>query len=219
MRWKIVVIGLAAALALGGRVTAARSVAVSDPSGGERLLGQTVIEPAYDDGSGEVIYLMTPIGAPIPSKSNSNAVSPLYLVVYPNSAAPFVGPMNCAHQPNDDCPTHGPGTSIDSALAIPSVYGPPDGSGVWGHDHLVDAPGGREFNVAWEVVVILFTSSVAARPHITTDAQIDAFVDSGRAIRIDTGFVFNCNVVSAATYRRATPLPPVLPLPLQLQRP
>ena len=48
-----------------------------DVPSGERQLGQTVIEPAYDDATGNLIYLMTPIGAPFPSKANSHAVSPL----------------------------------------------------------------------------------------------------------------------------------------------
>jgi len=80
---------------------------------------------------------------------------------------------------------------------------------VWGHDHIMDGPGGSEFNVAWQVVVVLFTNAAAANTHITTEAQLDAALDAGDAITIETDIIFNCNLVSGATYRRATPLPPV----------
>jgi hypothetical protein len=90
---------------------------------------------------------------------------------------------------------------------MPSVYG----DGVWGHDHIMDGPGGSEFNVAWHVVLVLFTNSEAANTHITTEAQLDEALDAGDAFTIETDIVFNCNLVSGATYKRATPLPPVLP--------
>ena len=41
------------------------------------------------------------------------------------------------------------------------------GDGVWGHDHIMDGPGGSEFNVTWQVVVVLFTNSEAANTHVT----------------------------------------------------
>ena len=37
---------------------------------------------AYNDSTGELIYLLTPDKAPFPSKANSHAVAPLYLIVY-----------------------------------------------------------------------------------------------------------------------------------------
>jgi hypothetical protein len=172
---------------------------------GERQLGQTIIEPAYNDETGDIIYLMTPIGAPFPSKANAHAVSPLYLIVYPNSAAESVGVMNCAHEGGDNCPDHGPDISNVAAQVVPGVYG----DGVWGHDHIVDGPGGSEFNVAWHVILVLFTNKEAANAHITTEEQLDAAIDAGDAFEISTDIIFNCNVVSAATYNRATPLPSV----------
>jgi hypothetical protein len=72
---------------------------------------------------------------------------------------------------------------------------------------MMDGTGGSEFNVAWEIVVVLFTDARAANTHITTEAQLDAALDAGVARTIETGVTFNCNLVSAATYRRATPLP------------
>jgi hypothetical protein len=181
--------------------TAARAQVPS----GERQLGMTVIEPGYDDATGDLIYVTTPMGAPFPAKADGHAVSPLYLIVYPDSAAASVGTMNCAHEGGDNCPSHGPDIANLAQAVVPSVYG----GGVWGHDHIMDAPGGSEFNVAWHVVVVLFTNSAAANTHITTEEQLDAALDAGDALEIETPIVFNCSVVSPATYGRATPLPPV----------
>ena len=193
---------LSALVLLGPTVVAKSQPSVGTPTG-ERLLGRTVIEPAYDDRNGNLIFLSTPIGAPFPSKANSHAVSPLYLVVYPHSAAASVGIMNCMHEGGDNCADHGPGIADAAAAIMPSVYG----NGVWGHDHLVDGPGGSDFNIAWHVMVVLFTNSAAANTHVTTDAQVDDLVESGDAIVIPD-VTFNCSVVSGAAYARATPLPP-----------
>jgi hypothetical protein len=209
MRWKIAFVMAASVVALGARITSAR---VDLPSG-ERQLGQAILEPAYDDRNGSIIYLSTPIGAPFPSKSNPKASSPLYLVEYPNSARAFAGTMNCAHQPQDNCPDHGPGIAQFAASSYPDVYGDPDGSDVWGHDHLVDGPGGKDFNVSWTVHLIFFTRKAAANTHVTTDAQVEALVAAGDAVDIPD-VTFQCAVVNAAAYRRATPLPPALPIPV-----
>ena len=174
---------------------------------GERQLGQTILEPGYDDRTGNLIYIMTPVGAPNPSHANAHAVSPLYLIVYPNSAADSVGTMNCAHEGGDNCPDHGPAIADLAQAVVPGVYG----NGVWGHDHIMAGPGGSEFNVAWHVVVVLFTNSAAANTHITTEDQLDAALDAGDAFTIETPIIFNCNLVSRATYSRATPIPPVFP--------
>jgi len=48
---------------------------------GERQLGKTSIEPAYDDVTGSIIYLITPEQSPFPTKANgAHATAPLYLV-------------------------------------------------------------------------------------------------------------------------------------------
>jgi hypothetical protein len=90
---------------------------------------------------------------------------------------------------------------------FPDVYG----GGVWGHDHIMDGPGGPDFNVTWKIFVVLFTNAEAANTHITTEAQLDAALDAGDAVEFETPIVFHCNLVSAATYNRATPVPPVAP--------
>ena len=208
MRWKLALVAVAALVVFGGKLQARFSL----PSG-ERQNGRTVIEPAYDDRYGTIVYLSTPMGAPFPSKSNVHATSPLYLVEYPNSASSIVGTMNCAHQPADNCADHGPGIAQFAASLFPAVYGPSDGSGVWGHDHLVDGPGGRDFNVAWTVHLIFFTNAAASHQHITTDAQVDELLEHGDAVDIPD-VTFQCAVVNGTVYNHATPLPPAAPQPL-----
>jgi hypothetical protein len=88
---------------------------------------------------------------------------------------------------------------------MPSVYGT-DPAAVPGHDHLVATPAsGGDFNVAWEVIEVLFTNKAAANTHLTTEAAIDAAVARGDAIEVDLGFAFHCSVVSAAAYEKGTP--------------
>jgi len=188
-----------------GTLLMGTTIANAQLPSGERQLGQTIIEPGYDDRTGKLIYVMTPEGAPFPSHANAHAISPLFLVVYPNSAAASVGTMNCAHEGGDNCPDHGPGIADLAQATVPSVYG----NGVWGHDHIMDGPGGSDFNVTWQVVVVLFTNAAAANTHITTEAQLDAAIDAGDAFTIETPTIFHCNLVSAATYARATPIPAV----------
>jgi len=186
---------------------APRAYAQDIPSG-EVQLGKSYIEPAYDDMTGNMIFLLTPLGAPFPSKANHHAVSPLYLIVYPTSAGPSVGTMNCNHAGGDNCPDHGPGIA-DAAMSPLDKYGVYAG-GVWGHDHLVDAPGGSEFNVAWQVHLMLFTNAAAANHHITTEEEMDTAIDNGDLVDVLPDVtVFNCNVVPQRVWDRGTPLPPV----------
>jgi hypothetical protein len=149
-----------------GTLLTGPTIANAQLPSGERQLGQTIIEPGYDDRTGKLIYVMTPEGAPFPSHADAHAISPLFLIVYPNSAAASVGTMNCAHEGGDNCPDHGPGIADLAQATVPSVYG----NGVWGHDHVMDGPGGSDFNVTWQVVVVLFTNAAAANMHITTEA-------------------------------------------------
>jgi len=86
---------------------------------------------------------------------------------------------------------------------MPSVYG----DGVLGHDHLMDFPGGADFNVAWEPILVLFTSKAAANEHLLTDAQIDAAVARHDAIEVPLpDATFHCQAVSARVYALGTPL-------------
>jgi hypothetical protein len=197
----LVTIGTLAATVMG-----MTSAGAQLPSG-ERQLGKTIIEPGYDDRTGELIYIMTPEGAPFPSHTDAHSVSPLFIVMYPSSAAASVGTMNCAHEGGDNCADHGPVFADLAQSVVPTVYG----NGVWGHDHIMDGPGGSEFNVTWQIVVVLFTNAAAANTHITTESQLDAAIEAGDAFTVETPTIFHCNLVSASTYNRATPLPPAAP--------
>src|SRR6266566_1292415 len=91
-RW-LLAVGLATAATC---VAATPSSAGTIPSG-ERIVGQTVLEPVYDDISGAIRYVSTPKGVPFPVKSNPIAVAPFYLPVYPVGAT--VGTTVCKDVP------------------------------------------------------------------------------------------------------------------------
>jgi hypothetical protein len=175
----------------------ASPVMASGAPTGEHMVGQVSIEPAYDDTTGNLIYLATPVRSPFPTHTNSHSVAPLYLIEYPPSYPGWT--LNCMGVPGN-CPDHdgivaGVATSVE-----PGVYGS-NPTLVPGHDHLVAPPaGGGDFNIAWEVHEIVFTNAAAADTHLTTLAQIEAAVGSGNALNVDLGFAFHCSVVSSAVY-------------------
>lgn len=175
---------------------------MSLPSG-ERQLGQTSVEPAYDDVTGTITYLLTPAKAPFPSKANAIATAPLYLVEYPGSST--VGTVNCMGVPGN-CPDHDGEVAGAATAIMPSVYGT-DPTKVLGHDHLVAVPAsGGDFNIAWQVVEVLFTSSAAANTHITTMAQLQTAIAHHDVITVPLPVVFNCSVVSGRVYWNGTPV-------------
>jgi len=196
------------AVSLVGVFQSPTAAAAGLPSG-ERIHGQSTLEPVYDDTTGNTIFIMTPNKAPL--NANPTAWAPIYIVVYPTSAAASVGTLQCAHVPADNCPDHGPAVAAGAAAANPSVYGPPDGSGVLGHDHLLAPPGsGGDFNIAWEPVLVVFTTAGAANTHLTTLAQIDFAVSHGQAFEIKLPqLTFHCEVVPANLYANSTPVTPV----------
>jgi hypothetical protein len=60
--------------------------------------------------------------------------------------------------------------------------------------------------VAWEPILVLFTSTAAANEHLLTDAAIDAAVDRGDAIEVPLPqLTFHCEAVSARVYELGTP--------------
>jgi hypothetical protein len=173
---------------------------------GETILGQSAIEPAYNDTTGNLVYLLTPIKSPFPTHTSSSAVAPLYLVEYPpSSTVPGQVNLNCMGVPGN-CPDHDGIVAGVAVGAEPGVYGT-DVAAVPGHDHLVGIASSHEdFNIAWEVIEIVFTNKGAANHHLTTLAQINAALGSGDAIAIDLGFAFHCSVVGAAAYNAGTPI-------------
>lgn len=188
------------ALALSVALGVAPVGAVSVPSG-ERMVGQSSVEPVYDDMTGAVAFVSTPINAPNPANANPVAWAPIYLPVYPTGST--VGILDCMGAPGN-CPDHA-GLVAGAAMAIdPSVYS----GGVIGHDHLMAGPrSGGDFNIAWEPVLVLFTSKAAANEHITTLVQLNAAVAQGDAFEVwAPALTFLCTVVPAAVYWDGTPV-------------
>lgn len=184
-------------MVLGGTISAAGAASI--PSG-QRVHGQSVLEPVYnDEQAGQIGFVSTPIHAPL--KANPRAWSPFYVPVYP--AGSTVGKLLCMDGPPENCPDHGPGIAGAAAAIEPDVYG----GGVIGHDHLMDFPGGADWNVAWEPILVLFTSKAAANEHLLTDAQIEEAVARGDAIEVPVpDETFHCQKVSDVVYRRAIPV-------------
>ena len=194
---------------LGGTPWASAS---SIPSG-EQTHGQVSVEPAYDDSTGNLVYLSTPGHlAPLGPTNvingvNPHAVAPLYIVVYPPGTS---GTFNCMGVPGN-CPDHDGAIAGIATSSEPGVYGV-NPSLVPGHDHLVGVASTHgDFNAAWHVYVEVFTSS-AAVTHITTLTQLKAAWGSGAILKtssgqgIDTGITFLCTVVSQAAYNAGSPV-------------
>ncbi len=170
---------------------------------GEMQVGQSTVEPAYNDVNGNLVYLLTPNQAPFPVVSNPIASAPIYIVVYPGASG--VGTLNCMGLPGN-CPDHDGEIAGAATTIMPGVYGP-DPRGVLGHDHLLAPPAsGGDFNIAWHVWIVLFTNADAAKQHLTTLDGVTAALTAGNAIKVDAGFAFMCAVVPAVVYNHGTPV-------------
>jgi hypothetical protein len=193
---------IAFALGVAALLVGSPAAAAGLPTG-ETRLGQSLIEPAYNETTGSIIYLLTPEKSPFPTHTSSHAVAPLWLVEYPPGSN--VGTLNCMGVPGN-CPDHDGAVAGAATSIMPSVYGT-NPALVPGHDHLVGVASSHEdFNIAWEVIEVLFTSKAAANTHLTTLAGVEGAIASGNAIAVDLGFAFHCSVVSAAAYNAGTPV-------------
>jgi hypothetical protein len=215
------------AIALLGNLAAYAATELTGPPffSGQTAFGQATVEPAFDDVTGNIVFLLTPDNAPLPSNAPPAAQDILYLPVYPTASTVAASdldcqPDNCNHLnvlpfPNrnyDSDPGDLAGTSkacIDYNSGKPcTVYK--------GHDHLAGVPStGGKFSVAWHVELVLFTgkgfTDGAIDTRITTLSQIDALVLSGDAVMAPTPIVFNCQVVPETAYNRGAPLSFVFP--------
>jgi len=180
---------------------------------GQRAFGQATVEPAINYADGSTVYLLTPNGAPFFSKANPAAVAPLYLTAYPATSTLDPTILNC--QPNN----------CDHVNVLPfAAAGYPNGGNTClnfglpanqcslliGHDHLVGVPPTGDYNVAWNVVLVVFTpqgiSNGAINNRILTLDQMNNAIEAGDAFTVQTPIVFNCQVVSPRVYFKATPL-------------
>lgn len=183
-------------------LVASGSIAVADsvPSG-ERAFQQSTLEPAYNAANaGEIGYLLTPNKAPM--KARPVAWAPIYVPVYPVGTTAATT-LSCMHTPVENCPSHGNGVAAAAQAIMPSVYG----DGVLGHDHVLDFPAADDFNIAWEPILVLFTSKAAANEHLLTDDAILAAKDRGDVVLFPVPqLTFNCAIVPAALWNQGTPV-------------
>lgn len=174
--------------------------------GGSGSHGGTVVEPVYDDMTGQIRYVSTPRGTAQPVPTNPRATAPFYLPVYPVGAS--VPTLNCQDVPVENCPDHGPKVAAAAQAIDPLVYG----GGVAGHDHLMAGPGSHgDFNVAWVPTLVLFAPG-AGITHITTLTQLNGLIKSGTVFTValdgtngTPNLTFHCSVVSAAVYAHGAP--------------
>ena len=70
----------------------------------------------------------------------------------------------------------------------------------------MDFPGGADWNVAWEPIIVLFTNATAANTRLLTDQQIDAAVEAHNAVEIpNPDATFHCALVSDSVWALTTP--------------
>jgi hypothetical protein len=81
---------------------------------------------------------------------------------------------------------------------------------VVGHDHLIGVPPTGDFNVAWHVILVVFTpqgfKNGAINHHIMTLWDLIGAVSSGDAFEVSTPITFNCSIVSQTVYLKGVPL-------------
>jgi hypothetical protein len=214
-RWRIF-LAVAVSAAVAG-LWALPAAADSLPSG-ERIVGGngshggTVVEPVYDDMTGQIRYVSTPRGTAQPVPTNPRATAPFYLPVYPVGAS--VPTLVCQDVPVENCPDHGPEVAAAAQAIEHAIFGNQSvyAAGVIGHDHLMAGPGSHgDFNVAWVPTLVLFTPG-AAITHITTLDQLNGLIGSGAVFTVPLdgsngtpNLTFHCSVVSAAVYAHGAP--------------
>ena len=169
---------------------------------GQRTFHNNGLEPAYNAENGQIGYFMEPAGK---MNASPKAWAPIYIVVYPTGTT-AASTFSCMHfaMGDDNCPSHGNIIAGLAAATEPTVYG----DGVAGHDHVLDFPGGDDFNIAWEPVVVLFKSKADANEHVITDARILQLYGEGKVDLIPLpGATFLCAIVPQRIWNMATPVP------------
>jgi hypothetical protein len=114
----------------------------------------------------------------------THAAADFYQVVYPSDTSLWPGTPQC-----NPCDHQGNGIDFTDV-----------------HDHVLDSVPGTghgEFNPLWHVFLIVPSgddpatqAAYAARLPLRSEAAVDALVDDGLAIEVDTNFYFLCSVVN-----------------------
>lgn len=185
----------------------------SGPFSGQRIFGQSEVEPAVNNANGDTVFLITPLHPPFPSNSNPRASAPMYIPMYPadstiNPAILNCQPHNCDHL--NVLPFPAPGYPNGETTCTQFGFSAGACGLVVGHDHLIGVQPVGDFNVAWHVILVVFTSQGfsdgAINTRLLTLHDIADAVTRGDAFEVSTPIVFNCSIVPQAVYLRGTPL-------------
>jgi len=186
---------------------------------GQRFFGRSEVQPAFDDSTGNTIYLLAPLKTPL-SPANTAATAPYYHVVYPlGSTVPAqelnCQPTNCDHLNVLPFPETDYGALPGFDQACTDFNGGSPCSPVKGHDHLVGVASTEGDHNAWHVELVVFTHAAfldgTINTRVTTLSQIQALVKSGDVFIVDTPITFTSSVTSEQTYDLGTPV--VIPYP------
>jgi hypothetical protein len=179
---------------------------------GQTAFGQVVVEPSIDYASGNTIFLLTPNKSPLPSKSNPQAWAPMYIVMYPGNSTIDPGMLNCQPSNCDHLnvlPFPAPAYPNGGTTCVKYGFPASQCGLVAGHDHLVGVPHTGDFNVAWQVILVVFTPKAvtdgAINRRMLTFQDIADAVTSGDAFEADTAITFNCSIVPATVYYNGVP--------------
>jgi hypothetical protein len=200
------------AVALVAAAPGAAAPAQGGSQWGERVALNQVLIPFYDWDTGKAIIGSTPANcqyvntcAPEVAKHiPKQQVQPFYLVVYPISEKGKI-PVQCVHDPADNCPDHGPLIAAGAKKLVPSVYG----NGVWGHNHLGAGPESPEYRVIASPVLVIFKTRKAATKLITTRKEVMQLVKTHQAfLYAAPQYMFINYVVPAHLYAEGKPVTP-----------
>jgi hypothetical protein len=210
-----------AAVAIAALLAALNLAAVQEVSeppyySGQVSVPQGDVEPAVDFQTGNIVFLMSPENAPLPSKTNGAAQAPLYLVLYPTSsnisANHFVcQPENCAHFNVLPFPDPNYGALGGGETACADFNGGNPCSLVKGHDHLTGVrQTGGDSTTVWDLHLIVFTEQAftdgVINLRITHLSQLQALLVGGYVADLPTGVSFSGTIVPLATYEKGTPV-------------
>lgn len=196
-------------------------VASAFAQSGGVVLGHSIIEPAFDDMTGNPVFILETQKSPFPSASSPTAAAPLYAVLYPVQSSVPANMLDC--QPTTcDHDNVMMGINTNYGALDPSIcvqFTPihiPYCSALKGLNILLGiAQTGGDFNVPWHVKFVIFTDQGfedhAYNTYITKLDQINSLQNSGDVTVMDAPITFNCAPVSETTYSLGTP--EVIPYP------
>jgi hypothetical protein len=177
---------------------------------GQTAFGQSTVEPALNSADGSTVFLLTPDHVPFPSQSNPRASAPMYIPMYPMGSTIHPATLNCQPHNCDALPF--PSLGYPSGGTTCTQFGLPAGTCglVIGHDHLIGVPHTGDFNVAWHVILVVFTpqgvADGAINNRITTLQELATVVSNGDAFEVSTAITFNCSIVPSTVYFHGVPL-------------